>query len=156
MCKEIIIECILVCKEEMCIAVGPRLDIQFWDNPSVDSCYGIRETLLGISCNCCGWGLSFEASKCWLVNRVIQSCHLLVCLFIYRHFTVKLAISEYGRWHLFVIYYAYLILTYCWFDSNVNKQKNKWQLWTALIMIMVVVKNTHTKSRTPLTLQILT
>ncbi len=27
--------------------------------------------------------------------RVIQSCHLLVCLFIYRHFTAKLAISEY-------------------------------------------------------------
>ncbi len=46
---------------------------------------------------------------------------------------VKLAISEYDRWHLFVIYYAYLILTYCWFDSNVDKQKNKWQLWTTLI-----------------------
>ncbi len=30
-------------------------------------------------------------------NRVVQSCHLLVCLFIYRHFTVKLAISEYDR-----------------------------------------------------------
>jgi len=66
-------------------------------------------------------------------NRVVQSCHLLVCLFIYRHFTVKLAISEYDRCHLFVIYYAYLILTYCWFDSNVDKQKNKWQLWTTLI-----------------------
>ncbi len=47
------------------------------------------------------------------LNRVVQSCHLLVCLFIYRHFTVKLAISEYDRWHLFVIYYSYLILTYC-------------------------------------------
>ena len=52
--------------------------------------------------------------------RVVQSCHLLVCLFIYRHFTAKLAISEYDRWHLFVTYYAYLILTYCWFDSNVS------------------------------------
>jgi len=30
-------------------------------------------------------------------NRVVQSCHLLVCLFIYRHFTVKLAISKYDR-----------------------------------------------------------
>ncbi len=29
--------------------------------------------------------------------RVVQSCHLLVCLFIYRHFTVKLVISEYDR-----------------------------------------------------------
>ncbi len=56
-------------------------------------------------------------------NRVVQSCHLLVCLFIYRHFTAKLTISEYDRWHLFVTYYAYLILTYCWFDSNVDKQK---------------------------------
>ncbi len=65
-------------------------------------------------------------------NRVVQSCHLLVCLFIYRHFTIKLAISEYDRWHLFVIYYAYLILTYCWFDSNVDKQKR--QLWTTLIL----------------------
>ncbi len=49
------------------------------------------------------------------------------------HFTAKLAISEYDRWHLFVIYYAYLILTYCWFDSKVDKQKNKWQLWTTLL-----------------------
>src|SRR6266446_7788790 len=48
-----------------------------------------------------------------LFIRVVQSCHLLVCLFIYRHFTAKLAISEYDRCHLFVIYYAYLILTYC-------------------------------------------
>jgi len=31
------------------------------------------------------------------LNRVVQSCHLLVCLFIYRHFTAKLAISEYDR-----------------------------------------------------------
>ncbi len=65
--------------------------------------------------------------------RVVQSCHLLVCLFIYRHLTAKLAISEYDRWHLFVIYYAYLILTYCWIDSKVDKQKNKWQLWTTLL-----------------------
>ena len=67
-------------------------------------------------------------------NRVVQSCHLLVCLFIYRHFTAKLAISEYDRWHLFVIYYAYLILTYCWIHSKVDKQKNKWQLWTTLML----------------------
>ncbi len=55
----------------------------------------------------------------FIVIRVIQSCHLLVCLFIYRHFTAKLAISEYDRWHLFVTYYAYLILTYCWFDPSI-------------------------------------
>ena len=30
-------------------------------------------------------------------NRVVQSCHLLVCLFIYRHFTAKIAISEHDR-----------------------------------------------------------
>ncbi len=40
----------------------------------------------------------FAMSSSWVVSiRVIQSCHLLVCLFIYRHFTAKLAISEYDR-----------------------------------------------------------
>ena len=42
--------------------------------------------------------ISENASLSLLIYiRVVQSCHLLVCLFIYRHFTAKLAISEYDR-----------------------------------------------------------